>query len=411
MKPADIKPIRTDADYQNALSTIEKLFGAAPDTEDGQTLDVLLVLVEDWERKQGFELPQPDPVTAIKFRMEQQGLTKRDLVPYIGSLSKVSEVLSGKAPLSLSMIRSLSKNLGIPADILLIDPLVSVSPEAEALCEQAHRLPLKEMVKRQWIVTNNNLKTQAEEIFRAWIKPLEPYHLPAGVFPRESRNGRYTDKNDRMALFAWCTQVLLRAKKESVSNRYTPGSITNEFLRELSKLSMLAEGPKLAKKMLAEKGVRLIIESHLPKTYLDGALLSLGGEPVIGMTLRYDRVDNFWFTLFHELGHLMHDFDTQEDAVFTDDMTLDSESGAYGESEKRADRTALDALIDSQNWEIAIPPGAVPSTRRVIELAFQWQINPAIIAGRLRHQTKNYRLYPDLVFTGEIRPLFESQSA
>jgi HTH-type transcriptional regulator/antitoxin HigA len=114
----EIRPIRTKADYRSALKEIEGLMGAAPRTADGDRLDVLVTLVEAWERKHE-PMDLPDPVSAIRFRMEQSGLTPKDLVPMIGRLNRVYEVLSGKRPLTLSMIRRLHMQLGIPAESLI----------------------------------------------------------------------------------------------------------------------------------------------------------------------------------------------------------------------------------------------------------------------------------------------------
>jgi HTH-type transcriptional regulator/antitoxin HigA len=114
----EIRPIRTKADHRAALKEIEGLMGAAPRTADGDRLDVLVTLVEAWERKHE-PMDLPDPVAAIRFRMEQSGLTPKDLVPMIGRLNRVYEVLSGKRPLTLSMIRRLHQQLGIPAESLI----------------------------------------------------------------------------------------------------------------------------------------------------------------------------------------------------------------------------------------------------------------------------------------------------
>jgi HTH-type transcriptional regulator/antitoxin HigA len=114
----EIRPIRTRADHRAALKEIEGLMGAAPRTADGDRLDVLVTLVEAWERKHE-PMDLPDPVAAIRFRMEQSGLTPKDLVPMIGRLNRVYEVLSGKRPLTLSMIRRLHQQLGIPAESLI----------------------------------------------------------------------------------------------------------------------------------------------------------------------------------------------------------------------------------------------------------------------------------------------------
>ena len=114
----DIKPIRTKADYRAALKQIEKLMGAKANSADGEKLDVLATLVEAYERKH-YPLDLPDPVEAIKFEMEQRGLTIKDLEPMIGKSNRIYEVLSYKRPLTLQMIRRLHAGLGIPAESLL----------------------------------------------------------------------------------------------------------------------------------------------------------------------------------------------------------------------------------------------------------------------------------------------------
>ena len=115
MKP---KIIKTKTEYEGALARIEKLMDALPNTPQGDQLELLSLLVHDYEEKQ-FPIDKPDPIAAIRFRMEQQGLAPKDLVPFLGSRSRVSEVLSGRRSLSLKMIRALVAGLRIPAELLL----------------------------------------------------------------------------------------------------------------------------------------------------------------------------------------------------------------------------------------------------------------------------------------------------
>jgi HTH-type transcriptional regulator/antitoxin HigA len=114
----DIKPIRTKADYRSALKAVESLMGAKARTPEGDRLDVLVTLIEGYER-QHFPMDLPDAVEAIKFRMEQQGLTPKDLEPLIGRSNRVYEVLNRKRSLTLAMIQKLHAGLGIPAESLL----------------------------------------------------------------------------------------------------------------------------------------------------------------------------------------------------------------------------------------------------------------------------------------------------
>lgn len=115
-----VRPIKTQRDYQSVLDEIERLMDAAPNTPAGDRLDVLVTLADAWEQRH-FPIDRPDPIDAIVFAMEQRGLTRRDLEPLIGSRGRVAEVLNGKRPLTLPMIRRLHASLGVPADVLIQD--------------------------------------------------------------------------------------------------------------------------------------------------------------------------------------------------------------------------------------------------------------------------------------------------
>ena len=117
----EIRPIKTKADYRAALKEIEALMAAERDTPEGERLDVLVTLVEAYERAH-YQLDLPDPIEAIKFHMEQKGMTAKDLVPMIGRINRVYEVLSRRRPLTLAMIQRLHSDLGIPAESLIKQP-------------------------------------------------------------------------------------------------------------------------------------------------------------------------------------------------------------------------------------------------------------------------------------------------
>ena len=140
-----IKIIKTESDYKEALKLVEILMdkNPKPESEEGEKLNLLTKLIEDFESNK-FPIELPDPIDAILFRMEQQNLKPRDLMPYIGSRSKVSEVLSRKRPLTINMMRALEVGLGIPAKVLLKE-----SDEFRSIENITWiRFPLKEMEKR-----------------------------------------------------------------------------------------------------------------------------------------------------------------------------------------------------------------------------------------------------------------------
>jgi HTH-type transcriptional regulator/antitoxin HigA len=113
-----LKPIRTEADYEAALAEIERLWGARAGTPEGDRLDILATLVDAYENEH-YPMDPPDPIEAIKFRMEQQGLTRKDLEGILGTRTRVAEVLNRRRGLSISMIRRLHEKLGISAEVLL----------------------------------------------------------------------------------------------------------------------------------------------------------------------------------------------------------------------------------------------------------------------------------------------------
>ncbi len=123
----DIRPIKTESDYKAALEEVEHLFNAAPNSPEGDRLEVLTTLIEAYEEKH-YSIPLPDPVEAILYYVSSRGLSRRDLEQFIGSRARVSEVLSRKRPLTIGMIRKLHSGLGIPAEVL-IQPY---SPEKSA---------------------------------------------------------------------------------------------------------------------------------------------------------------------------------------------------------------------------------------------------------------------------------------
>ena len=398
MKP---KIIRTKEDYEETLARIDVLIDhdPVPESPEGEELALLSLLVERFEAAE-FPMDLPSPVEAIRFRMEQQGLKKKDLLPYIGSASKVSDVLAGKRPLSLNMIRQLVKGLGIPAEVLLQEA-GSELPCDEAL-QQGRHFPLAEMLKRGWFEgftgTTQEAKSQLEEVLNRFTGPLGRKALLPSLNRQHVRDG---GKQDPHALNAWRIRVASLAMRENVPE-YRKGTVNAEFMSELVKLSYLSSGPLLAKEFLNRNGIRLICERHLPKTHLDGAALRLPDEsPVVALTLRHDRLDNFWFTLFHELAHIALHLDQGDVEAFFDDLTKTGTS----QCEKEADELAEHTLIPPDRWKAArLGRNSTPDS--VVRFAEQTRISPAIVAGRIRFLTKDYTVLKSLIGSGKVRAMF-----
>jgi HTH-type transcriptional regulator / antitoxin HigA len=401
MNSTAIKPIRTEEDYETALQRIDSLMEAEAGTPEADELEVLATLVELYEEKH-FPIGWPDPIEAIRFRMDQAGLSARDLIPLLGSRAKVSEVLSRKRSLTLQMIRALHEHLGIPAEVLLRQPGATL-PEVPADIDWS-RFPLAAMAKLGWIDSGLNFKDQAEEIIRSLMNRAGGINVLPEALYRKNDGARQNAKMDAYALKAWCYQLLAEARATVLPIAYRQGSITQDFARNLVRLSWLQEGPRLAKEFLANHGIHLIYLPHLPRTHLDGAVLKLpDGTPVIGLTLRYDRLDNFWFCLCHELAHVALHMQQGIDEAFFDDLSLgDVEGIETDEKEAEADQWAQEALIPAEVWAASlVKENATPAA--VVELAHELGIHPAIVAGRVRKELHSYRLLTHYVGNGEVR--------
>ena len=394
------KVIKTNAEYEAALARLDELLDAVPGTLEGDEFELWVTLVETYEDRQ-FPVDLPDPITAIRFRMEQAGLRQVDLVPYIGSRSRVSEILNGKRKLSLSMIRRLHKSLGIPAEVLLQESGASMPAEHPEI--KWSQFPIAEMLKRGWFADFKGTLSEAKERAEELVAPLI---FPSGL-GKESipcflrRNVRSNVKMDDYALSAWCARVLDRARRETLPP-YRPGTVTKKFCRELVHLSYLDDSPLLAQEFLNRSGIHFVTEEHLPRTHLDGAAFWASTDrPVVALTLRFDRLDNFWFTLCHELAHVSLHLEKDRSGAFVDDLKAEGSD----DMEMKADAFAADVLVPAGKWN-ASGLQSNWSTKAVISFAERLRIHPAIVAGRIRRERDNYRILSNLVGRGAVRRVF-----
>ncbi|MEQ6340730.1 MAG: ImmA/IrrE family metallo-endopeptidase [Gammaproteobacteria bacterium] len=396
----NIKVIKSNEDYTQAMARLSALMTLDPEagSKKDNELELLALVIEDYERK---IVPPavPAPVDAILFRMDQMKLSRKELEQYIGSTSKVSEVLSRKRPLSLPMIRRLHQGLGIPADVLIgcegNEIALGNAPELDY-----SKLPLKEMLDRgcfgDFKGNAQRLKDYAEDEFLKFMhdllpKQAEPAFLRA---PLHQRGVRGADGN---ALLAWRLCVLKKSRAMPVSREYKKGIVTTKWMKSLASLSVFEDGPRLAREQLGMAGITLVTEPHFKGTYLDGAAMLDDGCPIVALTLRHDRLDNFWFVLMHELAHVAKHLDAAN-PVFTDDL---ESSGEQDRKEREADDMAQEVLIPQAVWEKSAARTS-HLAKDAIALAEKLSIHPAIVAGRVRHETKNYRILAKLLGHGLV---------
>lgn len=221
----------------------------------------------------------------------------------------------------------------------------------------------------------------------------EAAHLRTGMVPK--------DLASDLGLMAWRARVTKLAEGEIPKLRARFDPIDISWLGELVRLSTAADGPLKAKAMLRERGLLLVIEPQVPGLALDGAAIIVRGTPVIALTLRHDRIDNFWFTLLHELAHIFLHHRAGLFVGFFDDF----ESDDRDEIETEANEFAADTLIPNERWRLS--PARISKTREpVLDFAKQLRVHPAIIFGRIRNERRNYRVLATELGQGGIRDQF-----
>lgn len=395
----EIRIIKTDEQYRLYLSEVEKLAGDDPDptTPAGSRLELLAKLVEDYEKSR-FIFQSPDPVDAILFRMEQEGLRQKDIADLLGGKNRASEILARKRPLTLPMIRELHDKLHIPSNLLIREPSSEYRVGGSTVSEED--LPLDLLVKRGLVSASETASRVISRLDRLFAPPGSPAFLKSTLtFGTSAR----TNKTN---LWLWLAFVRERAAAmDGISGRFRKEELNEEFIRYIAKLSWMDRGPQRAREFLHERGIALVILQHLPKTHLDGAaLLGIEGAPIIGLTLREDRLDNFWFTLIHELVHAWKHLDGVKHRAIVDE-NIESPDADPGSIEKEANDRAAEILLPKAEWRRS-EAYRNPSSHSISLLAKKLQISPAIVAGRIRYERKNYALFSKLVGYKQVRMAF-----
>ncbi len=394
-----IKVIKTQKDYNEALKDIESLMDRDPKvgSSEANKLELLSLLIKDYEDKH-FPVEAPDPIEAILFRMEQGDLQPRALIPYIGSRSKVSEVLSRKRPLTLTMIRALHEGLGIPIKSLIKED----KPESIESGEIDWSLfPVREIIKREWVKTGfSDIKAHAKDIILEFLQPLDTRDLVPALY-RMTENVRTARKIDRYSLMMWNARVIILSNEYRNSRKYRKGRVSKEFIKEIIQLSNFNDGPRRAKEFLMENGIPLVVEPHLPRTHLDGAAILTENGPIIGLTIRYDRLDNFWFDLAHELSHIHLHLEKYNMSFYDYELEADTDDP----KEKEADEFASECLIPDAEWKNS-PASNLRTPGAANHLAMKLNIHPAIVAGKMRHYFRNYRILNQLIGNKQVRICF-----
>jgi HTH-type transcriptional regulator/antitoxin HigA len=214
---------------------------------------------------------------------------------------------------------------------------------------------------------------------------------------------RVNSKVDLDALLAWQARILQKARELVSTRELGKSDLSGDWLATLVRMSKEERGALAAIEFLWSKGIVVVVEPHLPGTFLDGAAVLLDGIPVIGLTLRQDRLDNFWFVLLHELGHIFkHRSCGLERGFFDEDLLPENDP-----REAEANEFAQRALIPEEVWKTSFVR-YTNSAQDVYTFASKYGIGPWIVAGRIRRGRSNYKIFGDLVGRGLLREQFKA---
>lgn len=304
------------------------------------------------------------------------------------------------ATISLSRLNAVVEALGVKVSGLLKAAQKEVGAESdfdEALDPAIY--PLSIMNARGWLGQSLALRqlslAQKKSALSKFFAPLNLREASAALHKKTvaSRNPQ-----GQAALLAWQARVLwLASQKKADARPFT--KIEATVLRQLVQLSRRDDGPQAAVELLLQHGVIVVFESHLPKTKLDGAAMVLDGRyAVIGITARHDRIDNFWFVLLHELGHILLHWGPLLRQGFVDEEVEKSDNSF----EIEANDFARNLIVPDEVWKSSfVRYSQTPQTLK--EFAAKWSVHEALIAGRVRFERNDYKIFGDMVGAGRIR--------
>ena len=259
--------------------------------------------------------------------------------------------------------------------------------------------PLAEMNARGWLSGKLNLRQASEgqrkealSNFFARVDLREPARA------LHKKTGGRRSPESQAALLAWQARILwLADQRKGLARPYN--KMDASALRDLVMLSRRPDGPQAAVEFLLNRGVIVVVEPSLPKTKLDGAAMILDGRyAVIGITARHDRLDNFWFVLLHELGHIFLHWGPLLRQGFVDEELEKADDGL----EREANDFARNAIVPDEAWNGSFVRYS-NSTDVLKEFAAKWSVHEALIAGRIRFERNDYRAFSDLVGSGDVK--------
>ncbi|WP_242913459.1 XRE family transcriptional regulator [Brevundimonas pishanensis] len=355
--------------------------------------------VKEFKAERLSELPE----ILVRARIAR-GMSQKDLADFLGMKEQQVQRYEAERYRSASLGRlvEISDALGVMienrASLVGDSHMESVDPGAWSA------FPIAEMYKRGWFEdfagTLAQARKSASELVPAFLRGASSQLVPIALHRKSVRaNGSVHEAS----IAAWEARVRRLALNAAPSVVFDRQRLDDAWIRGLVSLSLEPTGPAMVVDYLRDAGIALVVERHLPGTLLDGAALyAQEGFGVVALTLRHDRLDNFWFTLMHEIGHLKLHIGAGQAFTAIFDNT---ESPACGDHESEADMFAQEALLPTAQWELAISRFS-RTEQSVMTDAKRFGVAPAVIAGRVRREAGDYSLLRGLVGAGEVRRQF-----
>jgi HTH-type transcriptional regulator/antitoxin HigA len=341
-----------------------------------------------------------DPGRTLIVARIARGLTQKELARKLGL--KEQQIQRYEADrygsISLTNFRRIARFLGVDWEMNLSGWFGGGWNVAHEVSAADVRKVMKHARANGWFGDEDSAVRADEESFNYLQRYVSDHILKYGS-PSLLRTGlNVRDHSEDLLLLAWKARVTRRAEQiiDTRAVVYRPLDIT--WLLDLAKLSQHDDGPARARDLLLSKGIVLIAEPQIPGMKVDGAAFLLGGVPVIGLTLRKDTVDSFWFTLLHEVGHVVLHYRTGLSTGFFDD----TDTTGVDEIEQEANSFASNVLIPEERWKRS--PARIAKSPAVVEkFAKELGINPAIVFGRIQKERGNYAIFSNSIGRGAVR--------
>lgn len=350
------------------------------------------------------------PGDFIREELEERGWSQADLAKIIGQdESNVSKIIAGKTAITPTTAKQLANAFGTSAQFWMnletAYRLANSDDGDDTTVRRAAEIyelaPVREMERRQWIKRTDSVAALEQELTRFFGVPLEDK-------PRLRAAARASVRSDDESLtpaqVAWCTRAIQLATPLRVEPMTTQGFAKG--VDQLRSLTMQPDQARLVPRILASMGIRFVVVEHLPQTRIDGAALWTDVGPVIAMSVRFDRIDNFWHTLFHEISHIRH----RDESVLDVDIAGDERIQGLKDLEQRADFEAADTLLPQSKLEsfiLRVQP--MFSKARIIQFAKVNGVHPGIVVGQLAHR-KAIEFYHSREMLVKIRDFVTSEA-